>query len=82
MSTWLPASESDVYNEPQAFFDGQIIYKDITEFASKTPSVNLGVYYTEANTALATVVANVTGGADIDTELNTAQKTVEFNMGN
>ena len=82
LSTWLPASESDVYNEPQAFFDGQIIYKDITEFASKTPSVNLGVYYTEANTALATVVANVTGGADIDTELNTAQKTVEFNMGN
>lgn len=82
LSTWLPASESDVYNEPQAFFDGQIIYKDITEFASKTPSVNLGVYYTEANTALATVVANVTGGADIDSELKTAQKTVEFNMGN
>lgn len=82
LSTWLPASESDVYNEPQAFFDGQTIYKDITEFASKTPSVNLGVYYTEANTALATVVANVTGGADIDSELKTAQKTVEFNMGN
>lgn len=82
LSTWLPASESDVYNEPQAFFDGQTIYKDITEFASKTPSVNLGVYYTEANTALATVVANVTGGADIDSELETAQKTVEFNMGN
>lgn len=82
LSTWLPASESDVYNEPQAFFDGQAIYKDITEFASKTPSVNLGVYYTEANTALATVVANVTGGADIDSELETAQKTVEFNMGN
>ena len=82
LSTWLPASESDVYNEPQAFFDGQTIYKDITEFASKTPSVNLGVYYTEANTALATVVANVTGGADIDSELKTAQKTVEFNMEN
>ena len=82
LSTWLPASESDVYNEPQAFFDGQAIYKDITEFASKTPSVNLGVYYTEANTALATVVANVTGGADIDSELETAQMTVEFNMVN
>ncbi len=82
LSTWIPASESDVYNEPQEFFDGQTIYKDITEFASKTPSVNLGVYYTEANTALATVVANVTGGADIDSELKTAQKTVEFNMGN
>lgn len=82
LSTWLPASESDVYNEPQEFFGGQAIYADITEFASKTPSVNLGVYYTEANTALATAIANVTGGADIDSELETAQQTVEFNMGN
>ncbi len=82
LSTWLPASESDVYNEPQEFFGGQAIYKDITEFASKTPSVNLGVYYTEANTALSTALANVVGGSDIDSELETAQQTVEFNMGN
>ncbi len=82
LATWLPASESDVYNEPQEFFGGQAIYADITDFASKTPSVNLGVYYTEANTALATALANVTGGADIDSELETAQQTVEFNMGN
>ena len=81
LATWLPASESEVYNEPQEFFGGQQIYSLITEFASKTPSVNLGVYYTEANMALATAVANVSGGADIDAELKTAQDTVEFNMG-
>ena len=81
LATWLPASESEVYNEPQDFFGGQPIYSLITEFASKTPSVNLGVYYTEANMALATAVANVSGGADIDAELKTAQDTVEFNMG-
>lgn len=81
LSTWLPAAESDVYSEPQEFFGGQAIYALISEFASKTPSVDLGVYYTEANTALATAVANVSGGSDIDSELETAQKTVEFNMG-
>ena len=81
LATWLPASESEVYNEPQEFFGGQAIYKQISDFASKTPTVNLGVYYTEANTALATAVANVSGGADIDSELETAQQTVEFNMG-
>ena len=80
IATWLPASESDAYKEPQEFFGGQAIYAKITEFASKTPSIDLGVYYTEANTALATAVANVSGGADIDSELKTAQDTVEFNM--
>ena len=81
IATWLPASESEVYNEPQEFFGGQAIYKEIADYASKTPSVNLGVYYTEANTALTTALANVVGGGDIDSELETAQQTVEFNMG-
>lgn len=82
LSTWLPASESDAYKEPQDFFGGQKIYEDITEYASKVPSVNLGVYFTEADAALATAIANVTGGADINSELKNAQKTLEFNMGN
>ena len=80
LATWLPASESDVYNQPQEFFGGQAIYAKIAEFAEKTPSVDLDVYYTEANTAIATAVANISGGADIDSELKTAQETVEFNM--
>lgn len=80
IATWLPASESDVYNEPQEFFGGQAIYAQIAEYASNTPIVELGVYYTEANRALATAVANVSGGSDIDSELKTAQATVEFNM--
>ena len=81
LATWLPARECEVYSEPQEFFGGQAIYKQISDFASKTPTVDLGVYYTEANQALATAVANVSGGSDIDSELKTAQDTVEFNMG-
>ena len=80
ISTWLPASESEVYAEPQEYYGGQAVYKLIAEFASKVPTVDLGVYYTEANTALATVVGNILGGADIDSELKTAQDDVEFNM--
>ena len=80
ISTWLPASESEVYAEPQEYYGGQAVYELIADFASKVPSVDLGVYYTEANQALATVVGNVLGGADIDAELETAQETVEFNM--
>lgn len=80
ISTWIPASESEVYAEPQEYYGGQAVYELIAEFASKVPAVDLGVYYTEANAALATVVGNVLGGADIDSELQTAQETVEFNM--
>ncbi|MCI6676968.1 MAG: extracellular solute-binding protein [Clostridiales bacterium] len=80
IATWLPASQSNVYSEPQEYYGGQAVFKLIAEFASKVPTVDLGVYYTEANTALSTVIGNVLGGADIDTELKTAQKTVEFNM--
>lgn len=81
IATWLPASQSDVYAEPQEFFGGQEVFSLITDFASKVPPVNLGVYYTEANTAIATAVANATSGSDIDLELQKAQETVEFNMG-
>lgn len=80
ISTWLPAAESEVYAEPQEFYGGQSVYELIANYASKVPAVELGVYYTEANTAIATVLGNILGGADIDAELETAQSTVEFNM--
>lgn len=80
ISTWLPAADSAVYAEPNEYYGGQAVYGLIADFASKVPAVDLGVYYTEANTAIATVVGNVLGGADIQEELETAQGTVEFNM--
>lgn len=81
LATYLPAAESDVYAEPQEFFGGQAIYSLITDFASKTPSNNTGVYYYEARDAVATAITNVVGGADIDSEIQVAQETVEFQMG-
>ena len=54
LATYKPAGESDVYAKPQEFFGGQAIYKDITDYASKVPSNNTGVYYYEARDAVAT----------------------------
>lgn len=81
LATYLPAADSDVYAEPQEFFGGQAIYSLITDFASKTPSNNTGVYYYEARDAVAVAISNIVGGADIDEEIATAQETVEFQMG-
>ena len=81
LATWIPASESAAYTQPQEFYGGQQVFSLISDYATKVPTVDLGVYYVEANTALATAIANVLAGSDIEGELATAQKTVEFNMG-
>lgn len=77
LATYLPAGDSDVYAEPSAFYGDDAVFKKITEYASKCPSNNTGVYYYEARDAIATAIQNVVGGSDIDTELQTAQGTVE-----
>ena len=77
LATYLPAGDSDVYAEPSAFYGDDAVFKEITEYASKCPSNNTGVYYYEARDAIATAIQNVVGGSDIDTELQTAQGTVE-----
>ena len=82
LSTWLPAGESDVYNEPQEFFGGQAIYADIVEFAGKIPSNITGPFYYDSRDAIGVALSNITqSGADIDSEIQAAQDTVEFNMG-
>lgn len=81
LATYLPAAKSDVYGQPQEFFGGEAIYSKITEFAGKTPSNNTGVYYYEARDAVATAITNVVGGAEIKSELKTAQDAVNFAMG-
>lgn len=81
LATYIPAGNSTVYSEPQEFFGGQKIYELITSFASKVPSNNTGVYYYEARDAVATALTNVIAGADIASELQTAEDTVNFLMG-
>lgn len=83
LATYLPAADSDVYEEPQEFFGGAAVYKLITDFASKIPSNNTGPFYYEARNAVATAISNIiNNGADIDSELKAAQENVEFYTNN
>lgn len=81
LAAYLPAADSKVYAEPQEFFGGEPVYSLITDFASKVPSNNTGVYYYEARDAVATAITNVVSGGDIDAEIKTAEDTVNFAMG-
>jgi len=81
IATWAPAGDSDAYAQPNDFFGGDAVSAKIVDFATKVPSNITGVYYYEARDAVATAITNVIAGSDIDTELQTAEDTVNFNMG-
>ncbi len=82
IASYLPAAESDIYNETSDFYAGQAVYKDIVEFAGKVPGIDYGAYYSDIRSALTDAITNVVqNGADIDSEIENAQDTVEFNIG-
>ena len=82
IASYLPAAESEVYNEASDFYGGQTVYKDIVDFAGKVPGIDYGAYYSDIRSALTDAITNVVqNGADIDSEIKNAQDTVEFNMG-
>ncbi|MDR3050497.1 MAG: extracellular solute-binding protein [Oscillospiraceae bacterium] len=81
LANYMPAAESAVYTQPQAFFGDQAIYALIVEFSGKVPANAPGVYYYEARDALASAITNINQGGNIDTELQAAQDEVAFTMG-
>ena len=81
IASYLPAAESDVYNETSDFYGGQAVYKDIVEFAGQVPGIDYGAFYSDIRSALTDAITNVVqNGADIDSEIQNAQDTVEFNI--
>ena len=81
IASYLPAAESDVYQEASDFYGGQKVYADIVDYASKVPAFDCGAYYSDIRSALTDVVTNVVqSSADVAEELQTAQETVEFNI--
>lgn len=82
LATWAPAGESEAYNVPVDFYGGDTVYAKIVDFATKTPSNTTGAFYYDARDAVGVALSNITQtGADIDSELEAAQETLDFNMG-
>ena len=81
ISSYLPAAQSDVYNQTSDFYGGQAVYKDIVEFAGKVPAINYGAYYNDIRSALTDAITNVVQECMvIDEEIQNAQDAVEFNI--
>ena len=81
LATWAPAGDSTAYGAGNDFFGGDAVSAKIVDFATKVPSNITGAYYYEARNAVATAITNYINGSDLATELQTAEQTVNFNMG-
>lgn len=80
LATYLPAGDSAAYAQTNDFFGAKPIYTQIVVYSGKIPACNTGVYFYEARDAVATAITNSMNGSDIDTELKTAEDTVNFSM--
>jgi lactose/L-arabinose transport system substrate-binding protein len=81
IATWLPASNTPVYGQANAFFGGQKIYQDIVSYAGKVPKIKYGMFNYEARNNVALALADIVKGTPIDQALAKAQKDTEFLIG-
>lgn len=82
LATWAPAGDSDAYAQAVEFFGGDAVYAKIVDFATKTPSNITGAFYYDARDAVGVALSNIIQtGADMDSEIQTAQESAEFSMG-
>ncbi len=81
VATWAPAGETDAYAEESDFFSGQKVNSMLIDYGTQTPSNYTGPFYYDARDAIGVALSNVTQqGSDLDSEIDTAQETAEFNM--
>jgi lactose/L-arabinose transport system substrate-binding protein len=78
IATWLPASGSPLYGQPNSFFGGQKIYEDILGYAGNVPLIKYGIFNYEARDAVARALTDIVRGNPVDDALAAAQKNVEF----
>ncbi|MDO5376753.1 MAG: ABC transporter substrate-binding protein [Clostridia bacterium] len=81
IGTWAPAKEGSNYTAGNAFYNDEPIFATIVEYTAHVPAVTTGAYYYDAREALGTALTNYINGGDLDSELQTAEDTINFAMG-
>ncbi len=77
IATYIPAGSSQVYNEPQDFWNGEAIYAKIVEYSSMVPANNSSPIYYDGRDYVGTAIQDIMNGADIDAELQIAQDSTD-----
>lgn len=82
ITTCISAGKSDVYNEGVEYFNNTPIYAQIVEMGSHVPVVEQSDYHYTCREKVAAAIINITGGADVKSELKNAEDQLNFEMGN
>ncbi|MCD8045369.1 MAG: extracellular solute-binding protein [Clostridiales bacterium] len=78
IATYIPAGDSDVYSEPQEFWNDEAIYAQIVEYSSHVPSNNTSAMYYDVRGYVGTAITNIVNGSDYETEIEDAQSQSDF----
>lgn len=81
ISTYGPAGETDVYNQPNAYWNDTAIYAKIVEMGKNVPTIEQSDYHYQARGHMATAIINAVNGADLASELEAAEANLRFDMG-
>lgn len=80
ITCYVPAGESDVYNQGVAFFNDDPIYSQIVEMGANVPVVEQSDYHYALRTLVAAAIQNIIGGTDVDSAIQDAQDQIDFQM--
>ncbi len=80
ITTYTPASASDVYQEGVEYFNNQAIYAKIVEMGSHVKVVEQSDYHYTAREKVAAAITNIHNGTSVEDALSQAQSELEFAM--
>ena len=62
----LAARTGPAYGEADAFFGGEKVWQNFSDWLAKVPSVNYGIFTNEVDTAVTAHLPDLANGADVD----------------
>ncbi len=82
VGSYMPAQGGASYAADDAFFGGQKVYTDFSEWMKKIPSINYGLYTYEADSAIFSVMPDVYSGAlSVEDALKKAEDQLKNQIG-
>ncbi|ALS01212.1 ABC transporter substrate-binding protein [Enterococcus silesiacus] len=82
ISTLKAASKSPIYQEGVAFYDGQKVFEDFSNWSAEVPKVNYGKDTYAIESILTESLQEVINGGDVDKVLTNVQKQAEDQLEN
>jgi lactose/L-arabinose transport system substrate-binding protein len=73
----LAARNGPAYSEKDAFFGGEPVWQNFSDWLAKVPSVNYGVFTNEVDTAVAANLPGLAKGTSVDEVLKAIQSQAE-----